>query len=407
MSNESVLISGLQASIASLSSTLMPKVEAALKEANDAGRISNELKAQIDPLATELNQARQQLNDVQFKLGEAEKLFANIPSGLNAQAKGQSIGKMVAANEDLKLWAAGAGRQSSMASHRIEVQAAVTSFDGSGNQWTPSLDGGFPKPLNYRFGVRDLLDWVPTDEGGSVHFVRETSYTNAAAPAAENTQKGESNLVLTPDTAEIVTIAHFMLVSKQSLSDSKLLGGYIDGRLTQGLKLKEEEQLLKGSGVSGNIDGLMTQATAWANQGITVDNETALDRLRIALLQIEMEGMYGEGFVLNPADWTAIELLKDTTRQYLFANPFGQTIPMLWGLPVVSSVSQTQGQFLAGAFRQSATAYDREQMTIEVYNQDKDNVQKNMLTILCEERIGLAVHRPTGLVKGSLAAVAP
>lgn len=403
MSFEQNQVLSLQAAVNSLTEKLMPRVDAAIKQAEQAGEISQQLKREIDPLATELNTTRTQLNEIKVRLGEAEKLYANVPSANSMQQKSQTVGSIYASQEAFKTWAATAKNASMTSSHVMEVEAAVTSFDGNGNQWTPSHNAGLPKSLAYRFGVRDLLDWVPVADVGSVEFAQETSFTNGAAPAPEGTLKGESNLVLTPAQAQIVTIAHHIDVSKQSLSDSRMLAAYIDTRLAQGLKLKEEEQLLKGSGVSANINGMMTQATAWANQGIAVSNETALDRLRIAMLQIELQGMYTEGFVLHPADWTSIELLKDTSNKYLFADPFGQTVPVLWGLPVVSSLAQTQGQFLAGAFRQAATGFDRELMKIEVFNQNKDNAIKNMVTILCEERIALAVHRPKGFVKGALA----
>nr|WP_001966342.1 phage major capsid protein [Vibrio cholerae]EKL10714.1 phage capsid family protein [Vibrio cholerae HC-17A1] len=38
---------------------------------------------------------------------------------------------------------------------------------------------------------------------------------------------------------------------------------------------------------------------------------------------------------------------------------------------------------------------------IEVSREDRDNFVKNMLTILCEERLALAHYRPQALIKGT------
>ncbi|MDK4627526.1 phage major capsid protein, partial [Kingella kingae] len=99
-----------------------------------------------------------------------------------------------------------------------------------------------------------------------------------------------------------------------------------------------------------NMRGLFTAAQAYDNNGITVTNETAIDRLRLALLQVELAEAVTDGIVLHPADWAAIELLKTTNSgEYLFTNPFNQTVPRLWALPVVATTAMTKRQFLAGA----------------------------------------------------------
>ena len=401
MSEELKALQELKASVDTTQATLQGKAEEALKEAKNAGQISQELKNQIDPLLSDLNADRQRLNDLEVQVGEAEKAFSSLPNGGKPVAA-QTIGQTFAADQQWQNFAANAAKSSQCTSVRLDVNAAITSFDDAGNQWTTSRNIGLIPAQMQRLTVRDLLPWISVEEN-SVNYLRETAFVNGANTAAEGTLKGESSIKFEEDTAQMVTIAHWMLATKQVLSDFKMLAGYIDQRLGHGLKLKEENQLLKGSGVGVNINGLITQATAYNNQGVVVANETPLDRLRLSLLQIELENMYGEGFVLNPIDWASIELLKDTQNRYLFANPFGLTIPSLWGLPVVSTTSQTKGDFLTGAFRQAAQGYDRETMSVEVFNQDRDNVVKNQVTILCEERIGLAVFNPKGMVKGVLA----
>ena len=400
MSEELKVLQELKASVGTMQATLQGKAEEALKEAKNAGQISQELKNQIDPLLSDLNADRQRLNDLEVQLGEAEKAFASLPNGGKPVAA-QTIGQTFAADQQWQNFAANAAKSSQCTSVRLDVNAAITSFDDAGKQWTPGRDIGFIPTQVQRLTVRDLLPWISIEEN-SVNYLREAEFVNGANTAAEGTLKGESSIKFEEDTAQVVTIAHWMLATKQVLSDFKMLAGYIDQRLGYGLKLKEENQLLKGSGVGVNINGLITQAAAYNNQGVVVTNETPLDRLRLSLLQIELENMYGEGFVLHPTDWASIELLKDTQNRYLFANPFGLTIPSLWGLPVVSTTSQTKGDFLTGAFRQAAQGYDRETMSVEVFNQDRDNVVKNMVTILVEERIGLQVLRPEAFVKGAL-----
>ena len=56
--------------------------------------------------------------------------------------------------------------------------------------------------------------------------------------------------------------------------------------------------------------------------------------------------------------------------------------------------------FLVGDFPTAAMVYDRQEATIEISREDGDNFRKNMVTILVEERLGLAVDATSALVYG-------
>src|SRR5690606_17864865 len=214
--------------------------------------------------------------------------------------------------------------------------------------------------------------------------------------------KPESNITFEADSAPVVTIAHWIHASRQVLADVPMLRSYIDGRLRYGLKLKEEDQLLNGSGVGLNINGLVTQATAYSNPGVTVQAETRLDRLRLALLQVELAEAWADGIVLNPIDWTSIELTKTDDNAYLFANPRGLETPALWGRNVVPTTAMTASDFLVGAFGGGIAAeiHDRMVTEILVATQDDRDFVKNMVKILAEDSMALTVYRPEAFVTG-------
>lgn len=135
---------------------------------------------------------------------------------------------------------------------------------------------------------------------------------------------------------------------------------------------------------------------------MTVQAETPIDRLRLAMLQVALSEFDTDGIVLNPIDWAGIELTKTTDNAYLFASPTGQVAPTLWGRPVVATQAMTAKDFLVGAFRMGAQGWDREDANIEVSTEDGQNFVQNALTIRCEERVGLTVFRPKAFCKGSL-----
>jgi HK97 family phage major capsid protein len=382
----------VQADLKNVSDDLKSYAEKSQKEISNHTALSAETKANVDKLLV-------QQGELQARLQSAEQLVAKLDSGELSHGHVKSMGEQFISVDGFEAFAssAAAGKKGSF-SHG--VKATVTSVITGGNMVQPQR-AGLIVPGQRRLTIRDLLSWGRTTSN-SVEFVRETGFTNNAAPVSENPTnvKPESDLTFELDSAPVATIAHWIRASKQVLADVSMLASYIDGRLRYGLALKEEAQLLNGSGVGLNISGLYTEATAYSNPGVAVQAETAIDRLRLALLQVTLAEYDADGIVLSPIDWAAIELTKTQDDAYLFASPTGLAVPGLWGRPVVATQSMSAGDFLVGSFQQAAQGWDREDISVTVSTEDRDNFVKNMVTILCENRVALSVYRPEALVKG-------
>lgn len=357
--------------------------EKAEKEIKAHAQLSDETKASVDKLLVAQGELTARL---QF----AEQVINKLEQGGSKSAAAQTLGQYVAGHDSVRSFA---GR----GSVTVPFSAAVT----SGDIIAPARVSGIVMPGQRQVFVRDLLAQGMT-ASNSVEFVRELAFTNNAAPVSENPSSAKPNSALTfeLDSAPVATIAHYIKASKQVLSDAAMMQSYIDGRLRYGLKLKEEAQLLNGSGVGLNISGLVTEATAYSNPGVTVQAETAIDRLRLAILQVALSEYDADGIILSPIDWAAIELTKTTLNSYIFASPTMQGVPTLWGKPIVATQAMGEGDFLVGAFSQAAQVWDREDANVTISNSNEDDFIKNMVTILCEERVGLTVYRPDALVAG-------
>lgn len=383
----------VQADLKKVGDDLRTYAERSEKELKAHSKLSEETKASVDKLLVSQG-------ELQARLQAAEQLMAKLEKGGGLIVAPESMGETFIAAEGYDAWAARAAG-GAKGSFTVPVKAAITSRTGSAGDLIQPQRVGMVLPTQQRLFVRDLLAWGRTTSN-SIEYVRETGFTNNAAPVSENPQnpKPESDITFELDTDPVATIAHWVRASRQVLSDAPMLASYIDGRLRYGLKLKEEMQLLKGSGVGLNLNGLYTQASIYANPGVVVQAETAIDRLRLALLQVTLAEYDADGIVLSPVDWAAIELTKDKNNNYVFATPTGLAVPGLWGRPVVASKSMDIGDFLTGSFQQGAEGWDREDVSVTVSTEDRDNLVKNMVTILCEERVGLSVFRPEAFVKG-------
>ena len=354
-----------------------------------AGVLTAETKQSIDKLLAEQGALTARLGEVEQKLARAHEKDETPPEQ-------QTLGEQVVKSEAIQaLMKAGRGR----AEVGVKLISGLSAGAGGANVQVDRLQILLEIPQR-RLTIRDLITPGRTSSS-SFEYVRQTGFTNNAAIVAESAAKPESSLAWDLVVSAVATIAHWMQASRQILSDAPQLQSFIDGQLRYGLKLREEAQLLKGSGSGGNLNGIFTQATEFDNPLVAeIATPTRIDMLRLAMLQSELAEFPATGIAMNPADWAAIELQKDAQDRYLWANPQQLGGPTMWGLPVVSTKALDISEFIVGAWRLGAQIFDREDAIVLVSTEDRDNFIKNLVTILCEERLGLAVYRPQAFVKG-------
>jgi len=245
--------------------------------------------------------------------------------------------------------------------------------------------------------VRSLLPQIRVTQP-SIEVPVQKARNNNAAPVAEGAAKPESDIQLELKTFPTRTIAHWMKASRQVLDDIPQLRGLIDTELLWGLGAVEDAQLLNGDGTGQNLHGLIPQATAYA-EPVSVGEINEIDVIGLAALQVSLADYLPDGVVMHPADWLKMRLTKSTTGEYLFGAPGAPVEPRLFGLPVVPTVGMTQGKFLVGQFRVAGTIYDRWEARVET-GYVNDDFTHNLVTVLAEERLSLAVKRGAALVYG-------
>lgn len=353
-----------------------------------------ELKEKVDGMLLKQGELQAVITDVQ------QKQVAGSESGM---AGTKSMGQQAIESDKIKNFNGRLGKGQS-----IEVGVkAITSATGTaaGNVGQAIAPNRILDPQlipNRRLLIRDLIAPGQTSSPVII-YPKETGYVNNAAPVAEGTRKPESNISMVAVTETVKKIATFMKASTEILADLPGLRSLIDQRLRYMLAFREEAQLLMGSGVGNNLNGIYTQASAYALPTGATAPTTPIDKLRLALLQAELAEFPSDGLVLNPTDWANIELQKDTQGRYLIGNPQGMIAPTLWNRPVVATQAMTVGNFLAGAFRLGAQIFDREDAAVVIATENEDDFVNNLVTILIEERLALAVYRPEAFVKGALA----
>ena len=328
-----------------------------------------------------------------------QKLAAGGSPG-SRQTREKSIGEQFTEADQFKAYLPSA-KSSAKSSMSPVMFKNITSIPASGG---PGIFPEYlPTPVIPNFQpltIRDLIS-NGTTESNMIIWVQENVFTNAAGyQGSDGSLKPQSDITYIQKNIAVETIAHFIKASKQVLADFKILQTLINNRLTWGLKYAEEQQILYGDGATNHLHGLIPQATAY-NTGYHKSGDTMIDTVRHAMLQTTLSFYPATGIALSPVDWHDIELTKDSYGRYMIGDPTRTAPPMLWGLPVAQCFSMEPGDFLVGALKLAVTLFDREEASILVSTEDTDNFVRNMVTILAEERLALAVSRPAAIVYGS------
>jgi HK97 family phage major capsid protein len=214
----------------------------------------------------------------------------------------------------------------------------------------------------------------------------------------ESSAKVENAVTFTVGSARAQTIATWIPASKQVLDDMVELMSYLSNALPYAVNLTEEVQMLTGSGTGTDLNGLVTQGTAFntALHTLTPGWKKG-DIIARAIQQIQIAKEIDPTFVaMHPNDYWDIRLTKDTTGQYLDKEG------LFWDLNPIVTTCLGAGNFLVGSGSPEAVEIrDRMGMVLEIATQHSTYFTQNMIAIRCEKRVAFPVYRPGSFIQGS------
>jgi HK97 family phage major capsid protein len=291
-------------------------------------------------------------------------------------------------------------RSGMFTSPAVELMGATITEDAASGGDLVIADyqpGILPLPTR-KLTVADLFAVSPTDSN-AIAYMKETTFTNAAAAVAEGAAKPESTLIFDAVTDPVQKIATWIPATTEVLDDVRGLQAYIDTRLRHGLELTEEDQLLNGDGTPPNISGILDRAGLAADvaRGADTNADAVLKQISAITTATSMSP---DGIVMHPLNWRTIQLAKDANGQYYGDGPFSSPQrPTLWGLPVAVTTAVTTNTAIVGAFRIAARIFRRGGVRLHVSNSHNDFFTTNKVALLVEERLALAVYRPAAFGK--------
>ena len=288
-------------------------------------------------------------------------------------------------------------------SSEIELHATTLTEDGgSGGQLiVPQYVPGIVPLPTRRLVIADLF--APGETGSNaVGFMKETTFTNAAATVAEAGTKPESTLVFAAESEAVRKIAHWLPVTEEILEDVPAMRSYIDARLELGVQLKEDDSVLNGTDVAPDLNGILVRAGLAAAVARGADSNADAVIRQIAAIE-NATNLPVDGIVMNPTNWLSIQLMKDANGNYINGNPFAAPQrPTLWGRPVALTPAIAAGTALVGAFKAGGQIFRKGGLRVEASNSHASFFVNNLVAIRAEERLALVIYRESafGTVTG-------
>jgi HK97 family phage major capsid protein len=292
--------------------------------------------------------------------------------------------------------------------HEVRQTISSNTNSGTGDAAGVWRAVGTPMPprgiRQTRLFIRDVITVQGTGLA-SVPYIRELTPVATelgASSVGEGQTKPEVTMLFEQDDAPVRKIAAWIPATEEIIDDAPTLRGYIDTRLAYLLAMREELQILFGSGAAPQLKGILNFSGVQTQAAVNAEVPATL---AAAIGLVENVDGEADCIVMNPIKyWTAV-----STR---FANqmdgvsidnlPFGDPTRSFWGLPVIRTRVLATTQAVVGSWRMGATLFDKAQTTIRVGNQHNDFFITNKIAILAEERVALAVHRPDFFVNVTL-----
>jgi len=272
------------------------------------------------------------------------------------------------------------------------VKALGVPVNGVAPEFTPIVGPGHDE-----FHARQIIPVFPTQSNliRFIQYVVDGSATGFATVAV-GAQKPSTGYVPTVKDAAVRKIAGLLDVPDELMDDVVGFRAWIAYELPKAYMDAEDLQIYKGNGTGENILGLWTQAGNQSfPQGTVTAASNTIDKIVAGITEVRKLKRATSAVVISAVQWQEILINKSTTREYTYPIVLDANgVMRIGGVPIFWSNVFTDNEGLVGDFARGTAIFQRKSMQIGYFDQNKDNVEKNIITIRLEGRIALPIFYP-------------
>ena len=306
----------------------------------------------------------------------AEKGFKSVGEAIKHALDGvkDEIAKAVAGKQDSAI--------------KVAVTMQVDNTIGAGDTQVSITDNtNIISPIRKR-ELRYLANVsVGRTSGNRAMWIEELDEQGTPIMLGEGDTKTQLSVRYEEQTAVVKKIAVYGKVTTEMMADLPQLISYIQNNLMKRMDIVVENQLFNGDGLTDNLKGAFTLATAFSAgtlaNTITLPND--YDVVQAVALQTELAFGVPNAIFVNPAIVARMKMTKDQDGQYVmptFATANGLEVS---GMRVIPTTAVTGENFIGGDLSVLQVLI-REELGIQIGLNGNDFIE-NKKTMLIEKRL--------------------
>ncbi|MDX5586505.1 MAG: phage major capsid protein [Aureibaculum sp.] len=234
--------------------------------------------------------------------------------------------------------------------------------------------------INRGVATSNVIDWV-----------EQQNKEGVAGGTAEGVLKNQIDYDLVVVSEDLKKRTAYIKASEEILEDVPRMEFEIRNELLREHNLDLDDQILNGDNLGSNLNGIITQSTAFSAVGFAnlIPGANYWDVLKVSINQVIVANFIPTSIVMHPTDITNMNLAKGSDGHYVlppFTSAEGLQVS---GLRVTPSTGIAIDNFLV-MDGSRATTWWKNERRIEV-GRDGNDFIKNMVTILIESRLLLVI----------------
>lgn len=321
----------------------------------------------LDKEVTELKTERESLIELEKGRTRAQELNAEFNKPAKSIIHPTKGGDKVEVKTIGQLFTESKAYEQKGVQATVDIDLKTTMSRAAG--WDPEVQR-IPRVELYPLERLSVLDLYPqyTTNNDTIKYMKETTFTNNAAEAAEAAVYGEAAIALTETSDEVEKVGVWLPVTDEQLEDVGGLSEYLNNRLTYMLKSRIDSQLINGSGTTPSLWGAYNLASVQTQaKGTDPTPDTVFKAMTLVRGASAATGFAEpSAIIMHPNDWQQIRLLRTADGIYIFGSPIDSGPERLWGVPVIVTTVITEGTGLVGDFRGYGAVFMKRGITFKV-----------------------------------------